>query len=69
MRKAELSRMREIGEPYAVKAARTVREEAGGKGLALVGTSLAAYFTPLPFALSNTERFYGSLYYNGERKG
>ncbi len=37
-------RLLETGEPVAMKVARRVREGAVGTGLALVSTSLAAYF-------------------------
>ena len=37
-------RLLETGKPVAMKVARRVWEEAVGKGLASVSTSLAAYF-------------------------
>ena len=39
-----LQRLLETGKPVAMKVARRVWEGAVGKGLALVSTSLAAYF-------------------------
>jgi hypothetical protein len=54
-----LQRLLETGKPVAMKVARRVWEGAGGKGLTLVSTSLAAYFIrtlPKPWRSSFADR-------------